>query len=95
MTSTVEIIKTKLTDALSPDSIDIIDDSQAHAGHAGQKQHGGGHYNAIIVATAFEGKNHVQRHQLVYKALGEMMQTEIHALRIKAYSPNEIEIKQD
>ncbi len=60
----------------------------AHAGHAGARS-GGGHYHVTIVADAFEGKSLVQRHQLVYQALGDMMKQEIHALGINALSPTE------
>jgi BolA protein len=83
-----EIIKNKLTTALNPISIEIIDNSQAHAGHAGA-QSGGGHFHVIIVSEQFDGKSLVQRHQLIYKALGDLMKKEIHALGIEAFSPTE------
>jgi BolA protein len=83
-----EIIKNKLTTALNPISIEIIDNSQAHAGHAGA-QSGGGHFHVIIVSEQFAGKSLVQRHQLIYKALGDLMKKEIHALGIEAFSPTE------
>jgi len=85
---TSELIKQKLNDAIQPQLIEIIDDSAAHAGHAGAKQ-GAGHYNVTIVAEAFEGKTLVQRHQLIYQALGDLMKTEIHALGINALTPSE------
>ncbi|BCG64018.1 MAG: BolA family transcriptional regulator, general stress-responsive regulator [Methyloprofundus sp.] len=85
---TVDLIKTLLTDALNPQKIEIADNSQAHAGHAGA-QSGGGHYHVRIVADAFEGKSLVQRHQLIYKALGDLMKQEIHALGIEAFTPTE------
>jgi BolA protein len=84
----VEKIRRKLEEALAPAHLDLIDDSAAHAGHAGAMS-GGGHFSAVIVAEAFEGKSSVQRHQMVYRALGELMQTDIHALSIKAYTPSE------
>lgn len=87
MSLTVELIKSRLESNLAPTQIDIIDDSHAHAGHASAK--GGGHYTVIIVSNAFEGKSLVQRHQLVYKAVADLMQTEIHALSIKASTPSE------
>ncbi len=83
-----ETIRQVLTDALQPDYLDIIDNSAAHAGHAGVRT-GGGHYQVIIVSAAFENKTLVQRHQLVYKALGDLMKHEIHALSINALSPTE------
>ncbi|MEQ1622627.1 MAG: BolA family protein [Methylococcales bacterium] len=85
---TTESIRTLLNDAFSPSVLEIIDNSAAHAGHAGARS-GGGHYHVTIVADAFEGKSSVQRHQLVYKALGDLMKQEIHALGINALSPSE------
>lgn len=85
---TTDLIKSLLSDALAPEQLDIADDSQAHAGHAGA-QSGGGHYYVRITSSAFEGKSLVQRHQLIYKALGDLMKHEIHALGIEAFSPNE------
>lgn len=85
---TAELIKQKLNEALKPDLIEIIDDSAAHAGHAGAKK-GGGHFNVTIVAKAFDGKSLVQRHQLIYQALDNLMKNEIHALGINALTPSE------
>lgn len=85
---TAQLIKQLLTDTFRPELIEIIDNSAAHAGHAGARS-GGGHYHVTIVAEAFEGKSQVQRHQLVYKALGDLMKQQIHALGINALSPSE------
>ena len=85
---TVDLIKSKLNDALAPTLLEIADNSQAHAGHAGA-QSGGGHYHVRIVSDAFTGKSLVQRHQLIYKALGDLMKQEIHALGIEAFTPTE------
>jgi len=85
---TAQLIKQLLTDALKPDVLEIIDNSAAHAGHAGARS-GGGHYHVTIVAKAFEGKSLVQRHQIIYKALGDLMKQQIHALGINALSPSE------
>lgn len=87
----IEKIKARLNAALAPERLEIMDDSASHAGHAGVREHGGGHYFATIVSTRFEGKNLIQRHQLVYQALGDLMQSDIHAFSIKAYTPNEID----
>ncbi|MGY6277793.1 BolA family protein [Methylomonas sp. MgM2] len=84
---TANIIKQKLEEVLKPELIEIVDNSAAHAGHAGNT--GGGHYDVTIVSELFEGKSLVQRHQLVYQALGNMMKQEIHALSINALSPTE------
>lgn len=85
---TVDLIKSKLTDALTPELLEIADNSQAHAGHAGA-QSGGGHYHVRIVSDSFAGKSLVQRHQLIYKALGDLMKHEIHALGIEAFTTTE------
>ena len=83
-----ERIEVKLS-ALNPESLEVVDESAAHAGHEGAKA-GGGHYRLMIVARAFEGKPAQLRHRMVYEALGPMMKHEIHALAIKAYAPGEI-----
>jgi BolA protein len=88
MSDRVEKIRTMLEAALQPAHLEIVDDSAAHAGHAGAMS-GGGHFSALIVSEAFEGKSPVQRHQLVYRALGELLRADIHALSIKAYTPSE------
>jgi BolA protein len=84
---TATTIRQKLEEALKTDLIEIIDHSAAHAGHAGNK--GGGHYNVTIVSEQFEGKTLVQRHQLIYAIMGDMMKEEIHALGINALTPTE------
>jgi BolA protein len=81
-------IRQCLARALDARDIDIIDDSHLHAGHAGARD-GRGHFRVRIVSSAFEGLRAIQRHQLVYRALGEMMQTDIHALSITALTPSE------
>lgn len=86
---TAELIQNLLSDALSPEYIKVIDNTQAHAGHAGIQQSGGGHFHVIIVTEAFTDKSLVQRHQLIYKALGDLMKQQIHALGIDASTPLE------
>ncbi|MDH4274983.1 MAG: BolA family transcriptional regulator [Gammaproteobacteria bacterium] len=80
-------IEERLTTALSPVKIEIVDDSHRHAGHASAR--GGGHFQVTIVSAAFSGKSLIQRHRLVYDALQDAMRDEIHALSIKAYTPDE------
>lgn len=75
--------------ALSPDSVELIDESAKHAGHAGARD-GGGHYRLRIVATCFNGLGQMARHRMVYDALGALMRREIHALSISAFSPSEL-----
>ena len=85
----VERIRSLLMDALAPDAIEVTDDSHKHAGHAGARG-GQGHFSVEIVSAAFAGKLPLARHRLVYAALGEMMQTDIHALAIEARTPDEM-----
>lgn len=75
--------------ALAPESLQIIDDSAAHAGHAGAAPGGNTHWSVAIVSRAFEGKSSIARHRLVYAALGELMNNPIHAVQIHARAPGE------
>jgi BolA family transcriptional regulator, general stress-responsive regulator len=82
------MIRQRLTEVFAPQSLNIIDESHKHAGHASAG--GAGHFVVEIVADAFAGKSPIERHRLVYDALGDAMSTEIHALSIKASTPDEI-----
>jgi BolA protein len=82
------MIRARLVEALHPDTLEIIDESARHAGHAGAAS-GGGHFIVQIVSAAFAGKNLIQRHRLVYDAVNDIMHTEIHALSIQAKTPDE------
>ena len=84
----VERIRALLSEALAPGHIEVTDDSHKHAGHAGARG-GQGHFSVDIVSEAFRGKLPLARHRLVYAALGDMMQTDIHALAIRARAPGE------
>jgi len=86
--STIKIIKQKLN-FLSPEKIEIIDESSKHIGHEGAKS-GGGHFLLTIVSGNFYKKSTIERHRIIYDALGEMVGGDIHALSIKAYTPEEI-----
>lgn len=88
MNTRQERIRQMLAERLSVEQIDVIDDSHLHAGHAGARD-GRGHFRVRIVAKEFEGLRPIQRHQLVYRSLGDMMQTDIHALSIAAFTPAE------
>lgn len=83
-----ERIVGELRQALHTDQVDLIDDSHLHAGHAGARD-GRGHFRVRVVSTDFDGLRTLQRHQLVYRSLGELMQTDIHALSITALTPDE------
>ena len=79
----VERIRALLTEALAPLVLEVTDDSHRHAGHAGARD-GRGHFSVTIVSPAFAGMAPLARHRAVYAALGDMMQTDIHALAIHA-----------
>jgi len=79
----VRAMRDLLTAALAPTRLEITDDSAKHVGHEGARD-GRGHFSVEIASSAFEGKAPLARHRLVYAALGGMMQTDIHALAIKA-----------
>jgi BolA protein len=84
----IEAIRIRLTAALAPSALEIVDDSAKHAGHAGARD-GRGHFRVVITSVAFAGLGPVQRHRRVYAALGELMKNEIHALAITALTPDE------
>ncbi|OWY40170.1 BolA family transcriptional regulator [Xenophilus sp. AP218F] len=88
MSGTVELLTAALQ-ALEPEHVSIQDDSAQHAGHAGAKS-GGGHYTLTIVSSRFQGLGRVQRHRLIYETLGDLMQSRVHALAIRALAPEEI-----
>lgn len=80
-TNRIEKIKERLQ-SLSPTHLEVIDESAAHHGHPGAAT-GMGHFAIIIAAPAFKDQTAVKRHQMVYKALGDLFETDIHAVRIK------------
>ena len=86
--SVIDEIRQRLA-VLAPVKVELIDDSELHAGHAGARS-GGGHYRLSIVSAAFAGKNTVARHRMIYDALGDMMRKEIHALAIQAETPEDL-----
>lgn len=89
MSDRVSLMETRLRQALAPEQLEIRDESAAHAGHPGARA-GGGHYVLTIVARAFAGQPPLARHRLVYRALGDLVGREIHALRIEALTPEEL-----
>ena len=74
--------------ALAPERLDIIDDSHKHVGHAGARG-GAGHYSVLIVSSRFAGQPLLERHRMVYDAVRDMLNTDIHALSIQARTPDE------
>ncbi len=81
-------IRQSLKKALQPTELFLKDQSQLHAGHEGAKD-GKGHFDITIVSRIFDGKNRIERHRMVYDALGSLLESDIHAVRIKAYTPSE------
>lgn len=84
----VAAIRAALEAALSPQSLEVQDDSHRHAGHAGAAD-GRGHFSVDIVSQAFAGLSPIARHRAVYAAVGTLMDTDIHALAIRARTPGE------
>jgi BolA protein len=85
---TVGLMEQRLA-VLEPELIQIYDESAEHAGHAGAAS-GGGHYQLIVVSRRFEGQSRVTRHRLIYQAMADLMQTQVHALSITALTPEEL-----
>jgi BolA protein len=82
----IEQIRARLEEALKPTLLEVVDDSHKHVGHAGARD-GRGHFSVVIESAAFAGKPPLACHRMVYAALGELMQTEIHALALTTRSP--------
>lgn len=85
-------IEAKLTAALKPASLEIVDNSAKHAGHGGARPEGESHFAVTVVSQAFEGQSRVQRQRLVYAALAEEMADHIHALELKTLTPSEANV---
>ena len=83
-----ERIQSLLEAAFAPVDLLVKDQSHLHAGHAGARD-GKGHFEVRIVADAFAGKSRIRRHRMVFEALGDMMQTDIHALSVHAHAPDD------
>ena len=80
-------LRSALEQAFAPSTLEIIDDSAAHAGHAGARS--GGHYRVKLVAEAFRGHSALERHRLVYAAVAPLLSGSVHALNIVARAPEE------
>lgn len=81
-------IRTALEATFEPQALEVVDDSARHAGHEGARD-GRGHFNVAVTSTAFEGMESLARHRAVYAALDAMMATDIHALSIRAMTPED------
>jgi BolA protein len=86
----VALIRSRLETAFEPEELDVVDDSHRHVGHAGARD-GRGHFQVRILSRRFAGKRTLERHRMVYAALGPLMQTDIHALGLVALSPDDAE----
>ncbi len=82
-------IREKLIVALEPTRLDIINESEQHAGHRSSPGTGESHFRILIVAPAFEGKSRIERHRTVNEILSEELKGRIHALALKTYAPGE------
>lgn len=88
MSDRIERIRAALSTGLETNDISIRDDGHKHIGHEGWKS-GLGHFHVTIRSPRFAGAKPLQRHQMVYDALGSLMQTDIHAVQIRALAPGE------
>ena len=79
----VDAIRAVLVAAFEPVELEVVDESHLHAGHEGAHD-GRGHFRVRVVSPVFEGMSVLQRHRAVYAALGTLMETDIHALAIRA-----------
>ena len=84
-----ERIRQKLTDALRPARLEIVDESHRHEGHAGHDGRGESHFRVIVVADAFDGRSRVDRQRLVYGILAEELADRVHALALQTLTPDE------
>ena len=82
-----ESLAADLRTALAAEHVQVYDESARHRGHAGALE--GGHFDAVVVSTRFEGLGRVERHRLVYAALGDLRERRIHALALSTFTPEE------
>ena len=87
-TERVARLRAALERGLAPLTLDITDESAAHAGHAGARE--GGHFRVSLVSAAFRGRPQIERHRLVYAAVAPLLHGDVHALNIRALAPEEV-----
>lgn len=87
MGKVTKTIEKKLYEALSPDHLEVIDESEGHRGHAGYREGGESHFRVVIRAKVFEGQTRVARQRMVMAALKEELAGPVHALSIQADIP--------
>ena len=83
-------IEKRLTDALRPERLEVVDDSDKHRGHAGHDARGESHFCLLVVSAAFENKNRVARQRMVNAALADLLADRVHALAMVTKAPGEI-----
>ena len=86
---TADLITKKLTEAFTPQSLKVVDESHQHEGHAGSRPGGQTHYRVYIVSEAFKGKTRLERHRMINGILSDDLAGAVHALAIHATAPGE------
>ena len=86
---TADLITKKLSEAFTPQSLKVLDESHQHEGHGGHRPGGQTHYRVYIVADAFKGKSRIERHRMINTALADELTGGVHALAIHASAPGE------
>ena len=89
LTPVRDTIQAKLEAGLSPDTIEIVDESNLHAGHAGAREGGESHFRVAVVSAEFAGKSRIERQRLVYALLAAEMAWPVHALSLTTLAPGE------
>jgi BolA protein len=79
----------RLNSALQPTRIELIDDSEQHRGHGGYNPAGESHFSLRVESASFAGKTRVERQRMIYAALGDLMESRVHALSIRAEAPGD------
>jgi BolA protein len=82
-------IEKRLQDALRPERLEVVDDSEKHRGHAGHDSRGESHFTVTVVSAAFEGQNRVARQRMVNAALADLLRDRVHALAMVTKAPGE------
>jgi len=85
----LEAIRGRIEDAVHPEQLIVEDEGHLHVGHEGAKD-GRGHFRVFVVAECFNGLSMLKRHRMIYKAMGDLMNSDVHALAIDAYSSDEV-----
>ncbi|HET7912300.1 MAG TPA: BolA family protein [Pseudolabrys sp.] len=86
---TADLITQKLTETFAPQSLEVVDESHRHEGHAGHRPGGQTHYRVYIVSDAFKGKSRIERHRMINQSLAAELTGGVHALAIHASAPGE------